>query len=160
MRRLVAAFGVAGLVFGCTSPPEALTAEHSAAIRDSAQVFLSEFSRLSAAARWDSLGALYSDRADFRFLESGSVQYSSAAAVRSALAGVAAGQRIETRYDEVTVQALAPGLAVVNARFATEFRDATAVLFGFSGAISLVLAHESGGWRIVSGHSSAPTRVN
>ncbi len=84
------------------------------------------------------------------------MQYLSAAAVRAALAGVAVGQRIETRYDEVAVQALAPGLAVVNARFATEFRDSTTLLFGFSGAISLVLTHESEGWRIASGHSSAP----
>ena len=156
MRRLIEVFAVIGLAFGCATPSASLSAEHAAAIGDSAQVFLSEFSRLSAAARWDSLGGLYSDRADFRFLESGAIQYSSAAAVRAALTGVAAGQRIDTRYTEVVVQALAPGFAVVNARFSTEFRDSSTVLFGFGGAISLVLAHESGGWRIASGHSSAP----
>lgn len=156
MRRLIAGFGIAGLTFGCAPSSVPLSEAHATAIADSAQTFLSEFTRLSAAARWDSVGALYSDRADFRFLESGAIQYSSAAAVRAALNGVAPGQHIVTRYDDVTVQALAPGLATVSARFSTEFRDSTAVLFGFGGAISLVLAHEPGGWRIVSGHSSAP----
>ena len=156
MRGLIGIVGTVGLLAGCTPSAASFTAEHAVSIRDSAQALLAEFSRLSAAAHWDSLGALYSDRADFRFLESGSIQYASAAAVRAALAGVPAGQRIETRYDDVAVQALAPGLAVVAARFATEFRDSTTVLFGFGGAISLVLAHEAGGWRIVSGHSSAP----
>jgi hypothetical protein len=156
MRRVIVIIAVAGLGISCATPSSSMTAEHAAAIQDSARVFLSELSRLSAAAQWDSLGGLYSDRADFRFLESGAVQYANAAAVRTALAGVAPGQRIETRYDDIAVQALAPGLAAVSARFSSEFRDSSSVLFGFSGVVSIVLAHEPGGWRIASGHSSVP----
>ena len=141
---------------GCARPTADLTAEHAAAIGDSARVFLAEFTRLSAAARWDSLGALYSDRTDFRFLESGEVRYPSAAAIRDALTSVPAGTRIRTEHTDVAVQPLAPGLAGVSARFATQFVDSTGAGFGFSGAISVTLQHESAGWRIVSGHSSAP----
>ena len=141
---------------GCVRPAADLTAEHAAAIGDSARVFLAEFSRLSAAARWDSLGALYSDRTDFRFLESGEVRYPSAAAIRDAFASMPVGTRIRTENTDVAVQPLAPGVAGVSARFATQFLDSTGAGFRFGGAISLTLQHEPAGWRIVSGHSSAP----
>ena len=141
---------------GCVRPAADLTAEHAAAIGDSARVFLAEFSRLSEAARWDSLGALYSDRTDFRFLESGEVRYPNAAAIRDAFAAMPVGTRIRTENTDVAVQPLAPGVAGVSARFATQFLDSTGAGFRFGGAISLTLQHEPAGWRIVSGHSSAP----
>ena len=69
------------LTVGCARPPAPLSADHAAALGDSARAFLREFSRLSEAAQWDSLSQLYSTRADFRFLESGEVRYTSAAAI-------------------------------------------------------------------------------
>lgn len=141
---------------GCVRPGADLSAAHAAAIGDSARGLLAEFTRLAEAAQWDSLGALYSDRPDFRFLESGEVRYSSAAAIREALSSVPLGTRIRTEHTEVTVQPLAPGVASVSARFDTQFVDSAGPAFGFSGAISLALRHEPAGWRIVSGHSSAP----
>ena len=159
MRPLTAALLIAIGSAGCVRPAAnlvPLTAEHAAAIEDSARVFLAEFTRLSAAAQRDSLGALYSDRSDFRFLESGEVRYASASAIRAALTSVPAGTRIRTEYTDAMVQPLAPGLANVSARFATQFVDSTGAGFGFGGAISFILQHEPAGWRIVSGHSSAP----
>lgn len=141
---------------GCARPNADMSAEHAAAIGDSARVFLAEFTRLSEAAQWDSLGALYSERADFRFLESGEVRYADAAAIRAALTTMPAGTHIRTEHTDVVVQPLAPGVAGVAARFATQFVDSAGVSFGFSGAITLTLQHEPLGWRIVSGHSSAP----
>ncbi len=44
----------------CAQPRAELSAEHAAAIADSARVFLADFTRLSENARWDSLAALYS----------------------------------------------------------------------------------------------------
>lgn len=140
----------------CAEPAPAFTEARAAAVRDSATAFLAEFRRLSTAAQWDSVGRLYSDRPDFRFLESGQIQYTSAAAIRGAFSGVPAGQRIETDYDDVTVLALAPGVAVVTGRFTTRFADSTRTLFSYGGALSLVLHHETAGWRIVSGHTSSP----
>ena len=119
----------------------------------------SEFGRLSRAAEWDSLGALYSDRPDFTFLESGLVQYASAQAVREALRSVPPGQFIDTQYDTLTIVPLAPGAAVVSGTFTTRFAeragDSVQTLFSYGGALSLVLHHEPDGWRIASGHSSA-----
>ncbi len=153
-RFLVVAGGVGAALVGC-APGQALTGAHATAMRDSAVAFLADFSRLSTAAQWDSVGALYSDRPDFRFLESGEVRYPSADAVREALRAVPSGQRIETAYQDVSVQAVAPGLAVISARFRTQFVDSTTTLFSFGGALSMVLQHEAAGWRIIAGHSSA-----
>jgi hypothetical protein len=58
------------LAVGCTRPPASLSADHAAALGDSARAFLAQFSRLSEAAQWDSLSELYSARADFRFASS------------------------------------------------------------------------------------------
>lgn len=156
MTRTAPAIALLLAVVGCSSPAPTMTTAHAAAIRDSAEVFLADFTRLSAEAQWDSVGAMYSDRADFRFLESGQLRYASAEAVRAALADVPAGARIETTHEDVSVQAIAPGVSTLSARFTTRFVDSTGVLFTFSGAMSLVLQHEPDGWRIVSGHSSAP----
>lgn len=144
------------LTAGCARPPESLTAAHATALVDSAHAFLTEFSRLSEAAEWDSLSQLYSSRADFRFLESGEIRYASAAAIREALRGVPPGTRIRTEFTEVGVQPISPGLAGVSALFSTQFVDSSGGAFGFAGAISLTLQHEPAGWRIISGHSSAP----
>jgi len=144
------------LATGCARPPGPLSAEHAAALGDSARAFLTDFSRLSSTAEWDSLSQLYSARADFRFLESGEVRYASATAIRDALRAVPAGTRIRTEYSDVSVQPIAPGLAGVSALFATQFVDSAGAGFGFSGAMSLTLQHEPAGWRIISGHSSAP----
>ncbi|MFN0181912.1 MAG: nuclear transport factor 2 family protein [Gemmatimonadales bacterium] len=119
-------------------------------------IFLTDFQRLSASAQWDSLGALYADSPDFRFLESGEIQYRDVAAIREALRSVSPGTRIETRYEDVVVLPLAPGVATVSGRFATRFVDAAGGGFAFAGAISLVVRHDRTGWRIVAGHSSAP----
>jgi SnoaL-like domain len=153
----VAAAVVAAAMVGCTgAPPGSLTASHRAAMRDSVAAFLQAFNRHAAQAQWDSLGALYADDADFRFLESGAVQYRSGQAVRDALRSVPVGTRIENRQDDVTVAPLAPGLASLSATFQTRFIDSTGNGFSFGGALSMVLRHDAEGWRIVSGHSSAP----
>jgi len=156
MLRFLVLAGSFGAALACAAPPPAFTDVHAAAVRDSATVFLAEFRRLSTAAQWDSLGAVYSDRPDFRFLESGELRYTSADAVREALRLIPAGQRIETEYEDVLIQPVAPGVAIISARFTTRFVDRTTTLFSFGGAVSIVLHHEAAGWRIIGGHSSAP----
>lgn len=80
MPRFLVLAGSFGAALACAAPPPAFTEEHAAAVRDGATVFLAEFRRLSTAAQWDSVGALRSDRVDFRFVESGELRYASAAA--------------------------------------------------------------------------------
>ncbi|MBM4188777.1 MAG: hypothetical protein FJ206_15850 [Gemmatimonadetes bacterium] len=158
MGALIAVLLTLVMAVACTRQPAALGAAHATALGDSARAFLAEFTRLSAAAQWDSLSQLYSARSDFRFLESGEVRYASAGAIREALRGVPAGTRIRTEYTDVAVQPIAPGLAGVSALFSTRFVDSAGGGFGFAGAISLTLQRESAGWRIIAGHSSAPVR--
>jgi hypothetical protein len=147
---------LAGSSLACAKGEPAFTEAHAEAMRDSVGVFLEDFRRYSAASQWDSLGALYSDHADFRFLESGELRYESATAIRAAFQQVPVGVRIETTNRNVTVQPIAPGLAVVSSLFDTQFKDSVRTQFGYSGALTMVVRHEPAGWRIVSGHSSAP----
>lgn len=146
-----------GLLSGaCTSAPSELTADHAAAIRDSVGAALIEFARLSASARWDSLGMMYSDDPGFRFYENGGLQYESVDAVREVLSSLPAGTTISTEYRDADIRPLAPGLAVVGALFESTFADDAGSGFRFSGAVTMVWVHEPGGWKILSGHSSAP----
>lgn len=141
---------------GCTQPAPGLSANHAAAIRDSVTAMLESFRRYSAARQWDSLTAMYAAEPGFRWIENGEVRYRSGAEIRQALSSVPATTRIVTSYQDTEILAVAPGIASVNTRFQTRFLDSTAVLFGFGGAISMMLVHRPAGWRIVAGHASAP----
>ncbi len=126
------------------------------AIRDSVAATMQQFRAYAERARWDSLGALYSDRGDFRFYENGTLRYGSARDVRAALAALPPGMRIRTDYRDTEITPLAPGLAVASALFSSTFADEAGTQFGFEGAVSLLWVHEPEGWRILVGHSSAP----
>ena len=141
---------------GCGADAGPLTEAHAAAIRDSVAAAMQEFRDLGTAADWEAVGDFYSESPNFRFYENGALQYRSAADVRAALGAFPPGTRIETAYRDTDVVALAPGLAHVRARFESTFTGADGSAFGFGGAVTLIWAHEAGGWRILSGHSSAP----
>ena len=142
--------------FGCQPDSQGLTDSHAEAIQDSVGAALSQLREYSAAAEWDSVGAVYSDAPAFRFFESGQLQYGSAAEVRSALANLPAGMSITTDYQDTEIQALAPGLALASTIFETTFSDSSGVRFSFGGALTMLWVHEPGGWHILNGHSSAP----
>lgn len=149
--------GFAVLVFmGCGSTATPLTEAHAAAIRDSVSAAMEEFRNLGTAADWEAVGDFYSESPNFRFYENGALRYRSAAEVRAALGAFPPGSRIRTEYRDTDVVALAPGLAHVRARFESTFTGADGAGFGFGGAVTMVWAHEDGGWRILGGHSSAP----
>ncbi|MGQ0648102.1 MAG: nuclear transport factor 2 family protein [Gemmatimonadaceae bacterium] len=112
--------------------------------------------RYAAQANWDSLVSVYSADSSFRFFESGALQYPSATAIREALRAVPRGTRIETRYDQTQIMPLAPRLAHVSTLFHTEFVGTAGSEFSFGGAVTMLWRHESVGWRILFGHSSAP----
>ena len=125
-------------------------------MRDSVTAAVERFRQLAESGQWDSVGTLYSDATGFRFAESGAFQYGSAADVRAALAQLPPGVRIETTYHDVQVDPVAPGVAVVSALFESTFAGNDGMAFSFSGALTLVWAHEPDGWKIRSGHSSSP----
>lgn len=141
---------------GCGADAAPLTESHAAAIRDSVAAAMQEFRDLGTAADWEAVGDFYSESPNFRFYENGVLQYRSAADVRAALGAFPPGTRIETEYRDTDIEPLAPGLAHVRARFESTFTGADGSAFGFGGAVTMIWAHETGGWRILSGHSSAP----
>ena len=158
-RHIIAAVAII-VLGGCAgpapSPPSQLTEAWASAIRDSASMTLQAIRRFSEAAQWDSLATLYSESSGFRFVENGTVRYPSVTAIREALASVPKGTRIQTQYRDTEIAALAPGLADVTTLFESSFVDSTGARFSFHGAVTLTLAHEPGGWRIIRGHSSSP----
>lgn len=137
------------------SPEPALTADHRAALSDSIRAELDRFSTLSAEGTAMEMAAFYSDHADFRFYESGRLQYDSAEGVRQALASLPPDGRLVTEFRDVEVQALAPGVAVSHALYASTAQG-FGEPFSYEGAMTLVWVHEAVGWRIRSGHSSSP----
>lgn len=159
MNRMLAALSLGlGLMIsqGCAPASASLSGAHAEALRDSVSAAMAQFERYSAGGQWDSLATLYSSSPSFRFLESGGIQYTSRGAVRAALAEVPSGTNIATTYRELVIDPIAPGAAMVTALFETTFTDGAGPRFQFRGGLSLLWTHETGGWRIRSGHSSAP----
>jgi hypothetical protein len=141
---------------GCSSSTAGLQADHAAAIRDSVSQALEAFGRHAAAQQWDSMTAHYATDPEFRWIENGEVRYRSGAEIRQALTEVPPTTRIVTTYEDTEIHAIAPGTAVVNTGFRTEFVDSTTGNFGFGGAITMMFLHRPEGWRIIAGHTSAP----
>lgn len=142
-------------VAGCASATSGLPQVHAAAIQDSIRTTLDAFRRHSTNRQWDSLAAMYAPDSSFRWIENGEVRYRSAGEIRTAFARLSSTMRIETTYRDTEIMPLAAGIASVLSRFETRFMDST-TSFSFGGAISMVLMHRANGWKIVSGHSSAP----
>jgi len=144
------------VLVACQQPVDLLPEERAAAITDSVSHVMQRFTAHADSAKWDSLGMFYSESSSFRFFESGVLQYGSAQAVRDALAELPAGTRVATEYNDLEIQALAPGLALVTAGFETTFTGNGTPGFSYQGVVTLVWTNEGGTWRILSGHSSVP----
>ena len=136
--------------------PVSLSEAHAAAIRDSVRLALDAFRELGSGPDPMAAAGFYSDSPAFRFYESGELRYESAADVRAALQSLGPGMRITTEYTDTDVEALAPGLALVRSLFESTLRGEGGFEFSYGGAVTMVWAHEPGGWRILSGHSSSP----
>ena len=141
---------------GCGSEATRLTEAHAEAIRDSVAAALEEFRATGVAAAWETAGGFYSESPAFRFYENGELRYESADDVRAALTAIGPGMRLTTEYSDVDIEPLAPGLAHVRSRFESTLSGEDGFEFSYGGAVTMIWAHETGGWRILSGHSSAP----
>ncbi len=141
---------------GCGSDAARLTEAHAAAIRDSVSATMEEFRNLGAASAWEAAGDFYSDSPSFRFYENGELRYKSADDVRAALADLGPGMRVTTEYSETDIEPLAPGLAQLRSRFESTLSGEGGFEVSYGGAVTMLWVHETGGWRILSGHSSAP----
>ena len=143
---------------GCQAgaDPAELSEAHAAAIRDSVSSALQAFRELGSGPDPTAAAGFYSESPAFRFYENGMLRYGSAADVRAALEGVGAGMRITTEYSDTDVAALAPGLALVRSLFESRLQGESGFALTYGGAMTTVWVHEADGWRILSGHTSAP----
>lgn len=146
----------ANLGCGPDADPASLSEAHAAAIRDSVARAFDAFRELGSGADPTAAAHFYSASPAFRFYESGTLRYESAADVRAALEGLGPGMRITTEYSDTDIEALAPGLALVRSLFESTLREGGGFEFTYGGAVTMLWASEPGGWRILSGHSSAP----
>ena len=64
--------------------------------------------------------------------------------------------RITTEYSDIAIEALAPGIAIVRSLFESTVRGEGGLAFTYGGAMTTVWVHEADGWRMLSGHTSAP----
>lgn len=144
------------LAAACRPGAVPLTETRAAAIRDSVTVAMERFREVGASTDREAIAAFYSESPAFRFYENGTLRYRSAADVRAGLEGLAPGMRITTEYTDTDIVALAPGLAQVRTRFESTVRGEDGFEFNYGGAATMLWAHEPGGWRILSGHTSAP----
>ena len=133
-----------------------LSEAHAAAIRDSVSSALDEFRELGSGPDPTAAGGFYSESPAFRFYESGALRYRSAADVRAALEGLGPGMRVTTEYSDTGIEALAPGVALVRSLFESTLEGEGGFAFTYGGAMTAVWIHEPDGWRILSGHTSAP----
>ena len=143
---------------GCQTDadPGGLSEAHAAAIRDSVSSALDAFRELGSGPDPTAAARFYSESPAFRFYENGALRYESAADVRAALEGVGAGMRITTEYSDTDIAALAPGLALVRSLFESTLQGEGGFALTYGGAMTTVWIHEADGWRILSGHTSAP----
>lgn len=142
--------------FGCQPQDAGLSEARAGAIRDSVAAAMEAFREVGSGSDPAAVGVFYSESPAFRFYENGALRYESAADVRAALEGLGPGMRITTEYSDTDIQALAPGLAQVRALFESTLRGEGGFKFTYGGAVTILWAREPGGWRILSGHSSAP----
>lgn len=97
--------------------------------------------------------------ADDRFvwIEDGKVRYRRVEDVLSSLASFPADNPIRTELADLSVVPVGPGAAHAWASFKTTVGEGSKA-FTFGGAISFVLERDGSRWRVVSGHTSSPSR--
>lgn len=127
-----------------------------AAVVDSVQGMLSEYSALVAAGDLDALVLLYADRPDFVWIEDGRIAYRSQADVAEAFEGLRAMQAdVRTTFQDPVITPLGPGLASLVTTLDQEFAMPDGTSFGFAGALSATIGREGTGWVFLNGHTSS-----
>lgn len=156
MRTRSGLFLITLLSSGCASANQPLSAAHASAIKDSVHSALDDLRRYSAAGNWDSMTALYDSDPEFRWIEEGKVVSHAASEIAAKLKSLPSGMKVETTFKDMDVAPVAPGAASVVSGFETSMIDSSGGKISFGGTLTMVLVHRAAGWRILTGHSSAP----
>lgn len=118
--------------------------------------FLNEYLAAIDARDTDTLGRAYVEDGRFVWIEDGAVRYRSAADILTSLSSFPTDSSIRTELLDLVVVPVGGAGAHAWARFSTTVGSGSGG-FSFGGAISFVLEQKDGSWKLVGGHTSAPT---
>ncbi len=157
MRRYVFLLVSLGVVMACQPSSSQLTESHRSAIEDSVRQFLTEFADQTSTGDLTAIIPYYANDPGFHWMENGAFSYPSYDSVTATLRRMAptiAERRF--KFEELRVVALAPGAASLSMLFRQFFTDTSGFAFDFGGAMTLIAVHRDDGWKLISGHVSAP----
>ena len=144
---------------GCAGAPagRALTADHRAAIVDSVQAMLHDWSAAFGARDFGRATRYYSRDSAFRWFENAEITYPTAQAITDSIMAMAPRlKEISLTLVDPVITPLAPGVAAVSAEFTQKITDSTGVT-GFAGVMTATVIHADSGWRFLMGHSTLVT---
>jgi hypothetical protein len=128
-----------------------------ASLRDEVSAFLTGYFEAIGARDAAKIREAYVADDRFVWIEDGKVRYRRVEDVLSSLATFPADSPIRTELADLSVVSVGPVAAHAWATFKTTVGEG-AKAFTFGGAISFVLEREGNKWRVVSGHTSSPSR--
>ena len=146
------------LFLGCArpAPTASLTPDHRAAMVDSVTAMLAAWREAVGTRSADRVAEFYADDADFRWIEDGTVRYTSRQQIAEAFRRLVPSLRVmELTLDNPQVTPLAAGVALVTTGFAQKITDTAGTTTGFAGALTLTVIHTDAGWRFLAGHTSS-----
>jgi hypothetical protein len=141
---------------GCSSDKNDLTSSQIAEITDEVLTASTQMREYSSLGDWESMKTFYSDSPNFRFYENGALQYASSEGLKTALSNFPSSTTIQTEYKNTEVRVLSSQFVQIGALYQSHYSDSSGASFEWSGALSATWTKEAIGWRILSGHSSAP----
>lgn len=155
--RLAASFVFLGfLLVQCSSPPPpAIWTDQARRIVDSVRYALAVYQDRFNAADRDSVLRFYAQDDTWPWVVDGRVGKPSSLMMRSRLDRLAVYPQWHLWYTNLTVIALAPGLASVTADYRMVFGGRTTRTLIYDGALTMFWKHRPEGWKAVGGHTSS-----
>lgn len=153
--RLVTFLLALGLLPACRSTvPTEFNDARRAAIADSVRRAFGDFT--AALGRGDVGQAIqfYSDDPGFRWVEDGSMRYTSRRDIAQGLEQLRSYASVSFRFDEPSIDVVASNVAILTTITETTLSDTSGRTLAFAAALTVTMVRDSAGWRARAGHSS------
>ena len=135
--------------------PAELTDGRRAAIADSVRRAFGNYTAALGAGDVNAAMQFYSDDPGFRWVEDGSIRYTSRRDIAASLEQLRGFARLSFRFDEPSIDVLAPTVAILTTVTETTLADSAGRSLSFTAALTVTMVRDSLGWRARSGHSSS-----
>lgn len=150
MSKTVARILLVGLIaLGCSEPPD------QPIVEGEVRIFLEQYMEALSARDADRIRAVLVEDGRFAWVEDGEVRYRSATDLLAGLQQFPPDTDLRTVLSDLVVVPVGETGAHAWARFRTTIGEGPDG-FSFGGAISFVLERQTGSWKLVGGHTSAP----